>query len=613
MKRTKKLPPRLASRLEGRRLLADRRNTVEVTRLKGQYTAFGYHSAGIMSKDGRSATPGSGDSHAIYDRLRLLDQAREFMRDNGIFSGMIERGVSYIVGNGFGLQARTEDEAWNREAERYWREEFWQTPDIRGLQSGPGLEREICREMLVAGDVGAIKVKGGKLQVIEAEQVRGQTANDDGLVRAENGAIIGYWVSPYGPTGAVQTAKARKLSTEDFLFLTRPERPSMARAVPPCQSSFPMLHRIKDVCDSEAIAWQMLARIAIMINRSSAGTLAFQTSQPDDAKSDTEGNFASRVHELDQALIFHGELGEEIKGVERNIPGKDFTASLMMFIRLGGLPLGFPLEVILLDWTKSNYSQSRAVLEQFHTSFQCWQVLIEHFFHRKVYRWAIELALASHRLAPPAGQADPFRHEWIKPTFPWIDQLKETEAYGAKLDRSFCTHSEVLRGLGRDREEVLTGIELEIRDAIARSKKIEAETGVKVPWEPFAGKKAEAPAPTPTPGATPAPAEKQEPEEGDEESRQKVSLDITLMGKAPVTNVTNEITVNPTPVHVDPTPFRVEVQPAAVLPTPVTVLPAQVTVESKPEIHLPPPVERKSRKKKTSKGPDGSFITEEID
>lgn len=50
-----------------------------------------------------------------------------------------------------------------------------------------------------------------------------------------------------------------------------------------------------------------------------------------------------------------------------------------------------------------------------------------------------------------------------------------------------CTHGQVLKSQGLDREEVVSAREIEIRDAIDRAKRIEEETGVRVPWEYFAG------------------------------------------------------------------------------------------------------------------------------
>ncbi len=476
---------------------------VDFVRQRGSYTAFGYNSATVAAKDGRAPTAGSGDCQQEWDRERLVLQARDFQRNNGIFSGMIDRASAYVVGNGFCLQARAKDDEWNSKAEALWKQ-FWLLPEIRGIQSGEDVEQLVCSELMTCGDVAVIKTNQGLLQVIESEQIKGRGQNVDGIRKDHYGRPVKFSVCPYTKAGAPDVAAAVQVDPEDLLFITRPTRPSSTRAVPPCQAVFPMLHRINDVCDSEAVAWQMLSRVSLSVTRQNAGLNALAESTPDDTLTaeTAEGRAAVRVTELDYALIFHGEPGDEVKGVDRNIPGKDFSASLNMFFRLLGLPLGLPLEVILLDWTKSNYSQSRAVLEQAYVTFRRWQAKLQRFFHAPVYRWFVDMMIREKQLS---DREDKYAHEWIKPSFPWIDQLKEAQAYAAKLDRSFCTHAEVLKSLDRDRKEVVDARDAEVRDAIARAKKIKEDTGVDVPWQPFAGLAVPvSAAPAPAPAADPA-------------------------------------------------------------------------------------------------------------
>ena len=454
----------------------------EITR--GAYCATGYHAVRVSTREGRSGTAASGDVHAKYDRAKLINLSREFFRDNAIYHGMISKAAEYIVGGGFGLQAKTSDPAWNSAAETIWRE-WWKRPEIRGVMSGTAVEEMVAREVLLCGDTGAIKTKDrGLLQLVEAEQLVGNEPNADGIEKDAYGRPLTFLVAPYRDrTGAPIPSDAKRISAADFLFLTRPERPSSLRGVPPAQSAFSMIHRINDVCDAEAFAWQLLSRLAISITREGAAAIAFGDSETDDTKT-VDADLASRIHQFDTGLVFHGEPGEKVEGIDRNIPGKDFTASLTTFLRLLGLPLGLPLEFILLDWTKSNYSQSRAILEQAQQSFGKWQTLLEMFFHRPAYEWRIARAIQDGELPK---NAEWNAHEWIMPRFPWIDQLKEAQAQGVKIERAFCTHGQVLKGEGLDREEVIAARELEIRDAIGRVQAIESETGVRVPWEYLAG------------------------------------------------------------------------------------------------------------------------------
>ncbi len=468
------------------------KRTVKVETGGGTYTAMGYHSARVASRDGWGGVSGAAASqHMQYDRIMLIGQSRQFMRDNGIYNGMIGRANGYIVGNGFRLQAKTGDPDLDKKIEKLWKK-FWKRPEIKGVLTGARVERMVCRELLVAGDTAAIKTSLGLLQLIEAEQITGgrRGVPKDGITKNKYNGPVSMYIGPYSRNGSVDGSRSKPYRfNEHILYLTDPERPSGLRAVPPCQSTFPMLHRINDVCDSEAIAWQMLARIAVSITRPGGPSLGNEESKEDTTKTDTDGEMATRITELDNALIFHGEPGDEIKGIERNIPGSNFSESLIMFLRLLGLPLGLPLEVILLDWTKSNYSQSRAVLVQAYQTFLGWQELLEGFFHTPVYEWKIQSWIDEGLIEETEKVTDLFNHDWIKPTFPWLDQLKEAQAHGAKLDRGLTTQRIVCKSLNLDADEVRIARGEEIVAAIKLAKEIEEKTEVKVPWQPLAGLK----------------------------------------------------------------------------------------------------------------------------
>jgi capsid protein len=230
------------------------------------------------------------------------------------------------------------------------------------------------------------------------------------------------------------------------------------------------------------MSWQILSRLAAVITEKDAGMKQNVRSvvDPNLESSDTSGRLTTRVTYTDHAVLFHAEPGEDIKGVERNIPGANFPESLRIFLRLIGLPLGMPLELILLDWTRSNYSQSRAVLEQAFANFVFWQTKMRAFFFTPLFNWKLNhwsISNAAGRIVP----------EWIMPLYPWIDQLKEAQAQSLKVERGFVTHGQVCKSLNLDRDEVVTARQAEITDAIQRAEKIKEKTGVTVPWQHLAG------------------------------------------------------------------------------------------------------------------------------
>lgn len=507
MKRTTKIldsSGRPYTRQVSRHLDRSGERQIDIVRQTGTYgwTGYGYRAAVTASEEGRAYLSYSGDKHLDYHRKRLIAESRDYQRNNAIYTGMIERAVSYIVSNGFGLRVKTSSAVANRKLEAMWRQ-WWRRPEVRGLLTGPQVARMACRELLVAGDFGAIKTDKATIRLIEAEQID-HTNLSDGIDKDVYGAPRYFHICPYASNGRVDVNKHQAVGASDFLFVVDPKRPSQTRGIPAMVAAFPMLHRLNDICDSEAISWQLLARYAVAVLREGGPTLGWDESASDtdlaDADSEDGNDTTTRVTELQYGLIFHGQPGEDIKGIDRNIPGKDFPESVRMFLRLLGLPLGLPLEIILLDWTKSNYSQSRAVLEQAYETFQSYQDILEQqFFDRlldwKLQAWAEEVGTraAEQLRSAMAGDGEAVI-EWIRPTFPWLDQLKEAEAQAAKLDRTLTTHAHVCKSLKLDREDVLTTREMEFSEAIEIANRLSEKYGITVPWQPFAGLAVAAPA-----------------------------------------------------------------------------------------------------------------------
>lgn len=461
------------------RAIGSRRGGLDMDCQHGVYTAFGYRTVRTTNTEGWSYSEGSGDYHLEYDRGRLIDQSRDFYRNNAIYKGMIDRAVSYIVGAGFKLQIqgakRTADQL-----EARWRQ-FQRRPEVRNLFSGADVADIICSELLLCGDATALKVKSAgekRIQLVEAEQVADRNKAGTGISTTPEGRPKTFRICPWGRRGQVSVSAGQDWPAEKVLFVTSSRRSSQTRGEPALQAAFPMLHRINDACDSEAIAYQMISRFVLTVSRKDGEQKAYTESKVDpNSDGDTSGEMAARLTELGYAIIFQGEPGDEVKGIDRNIPSMNFGETIRMFLRLLGLPMGLPLELILLDWSKANYSQSRAVLEQAYQNFlKIQQKLIASFFD-PLARW----------ICPELDERDNLHHAWIAPTFPWIDQLKESQAQASKLDRCLTTHTAALKTQNLDRDEVIELRQREVAEAIAIAHEIKEKTGVDVPWQLFAG------------------------------------------------------------------------------------------------------------------------------
>lgn len=450
---------------------------------RGYYSYTGYKSSSDFGLS-VGTTGVSGRKTMEGKRETIVQASRELYRTNCIYNGIINSAVDYIVGTGNKLQiiaVNPEEQKEANKLESLFRT-FWRSPEIKGLP-GYEVERMVIKEVFLCGDILSIKVKeSGKLQLIESEQITGRKSSgyDDGILTDDYGVIKSFNVLPY-VNGYVGYKGGKEISVDDSIFVSTVDRPSDVRAVPPAQAAFPMFHRINDLCDSEAIAAQTLARFAVAITAEGAGNNAY-TNSVSDSTSTLESPVTNRVQDLGYALIFNGGAGEKVEGISRNIPGKDFPATIRTFLRLLGLPLGMPLEIIFLDWTQSNYSQSRAVLEHARRKFSSWQRMLQDKFLTQVLDW-------KYRQYVQMGLVNKFEYTpvWIGPAFPWLDPQKEADAMARQIETAQATQHEALQSQGKDYDNVIQIRTQEIEKALEIVNGLEEKYDVKVPFEVFAG------------------------------------------------------------------------------------------------------------------------------
>ncbi len=410
----------------------------------------------------------SGESQAWYQRGVIDAYSRHFYRTNNIYQGVINKSTSYVVGRGFSLQARTADTAWNARAESLWRE-WSKMPDLKGRMNLHRMARMMMREYYLMGEALALKTSAGLVQIIEKEQVRdGNNVRGNGLTVDALGRVTAFKVQEYNRESGMLFGESRDLDARHVCWIMDPERPSTERGMPKLQSVFPLIHRLNDIQDSEALSWQMLSRIVMAV-------LSDGQFDPNaESGADTDSDPAEQLYETDYAVFWKGRVGEKLQNIEHNIPGMNFPDSMRMFLRLLGLPVGLPLEIILLDWSGGNYSQAKAVLEQYYQQCQTDQDLLEENFYRPLYLWKVGYWMQTGLLGPN----DEWRkHEFLRPAWPFLDQEKEIRAQQMRVESGLATHAEVLSSTHRDRGELVRELVEEAISAAAAAKEVETATG----------------------------------------------------------------------------------------------------------------------------------------
>jgi len=460
-----------------------------------KYDMLGHRVADLASEQGLGTYRETGDSASRYDRQTLVNLYREVMDENIILSSISDRMATNLVGaDGFALQARTGDKATDEYIEKVIWPRFTQNPEYRELFTWSDVQKGVCKEMIGVGDVGFLKIKPTRqLQAIESEWINSPTGAqmrsigtdrkvEQGIEMTLGGKVLAYWHNPptqYGyPSG-----NAERMDRKNFIYVHGDiQRFSRTRPLPPFIQVMSCIWRLDDILDSEALCWQLLARLAFIINKDGSDEDAYDDS---DEREDYESpEITDRIQDIGTGLIMHGSEGDKVEGVNRNLPGKDFPASLRAFMQLFAMRYGLPLEVLMLDWSKTNFSSGRAALTQAGLTIHDWQMSQVRQFHRPVYEWILRLAIEDGEIdySPTI-----FDHEWFPPAPPWVDAKEEAESWGIRVDRGLVTFSDALKHQGKDRSEENERRREDIEEAIKLSNDIEEQTGVKVDWKYFAG------------------------------------------------------------------------------------------------------------------------------
>jgi len=435
---------------------------------------------------------GSGDRYQI-DRGELVKEGLRLYRDSVIMRSIVDRATDILIGTGFKLESLSKSSRLRRRIEEDFAE-YSESFESRGQFSFADMEVQVARSLMVQGDILALKHKDGRLQFFESEQITHASANAvrkkkagisvGGVELDSYGAPTGYWLAPYGNSGIVEIRNAKLHPAKDCIFVANLERYSSTRGTGRLIPAYPMIHRISSVCDSEAIAWQLLSKVSFAITREQGSAVAYSESEAE-SSADQPPDMAGRFSEYDEGLVFHGKDGEGVAAISRELPGASFPESVRMFLRLAGMVAGLPLEVILADFAKTNYSASRAALEQ---TFRCYLTQQRHL--KRTYHTPVFTNWLDRRIAAGAypDRPDTRRHNWTAQEFPWVDQLKESQAMASRIQVGISSQSDALRSLNKDRELFLEQRRKEVEDSIAVAEKLNADhPGANVDWRMFAG------------------------------------------------------------------------------------------------------------------------------
>ena len=455
-----------------------------VRRLRSRYALSmlsGYKAADITRIRDNWILPGMGGDKATatqYDLSVMRARSRDANRNDPVASGATDTMKTNIIGNGLKPQSKirakllgiSEDRAKSlrRQAETAW-DIFAPMADASNRMDIDEMQFLALAKIIEDGETIVIptwaneswRPFGRCLEIIESERLaspsKERTEAPHGIVTGKRGQPESYWI---------KKTKQKVQDKDDYLSIKardsegRPKilhifpvkRPGQTRGVP---FFAPVLSYFKDLADymeAEVVAARVAACLAVFITKGDPMAAAMATG------TGTETDTNERVQSIEPGMVSYLNFNESINTVDPKRPGDAFGPFIESILRIIGISLGLPYELIAKDFSKTNYSSARASLLEGRRMFTNWRNWFSRKFCRPVWDMILEEAYLRGMFDAPDFYK--FKHEysrvqWIGGGWGWVDPVKEVDASKKAVDYGLSTLAEEAAAQGRDWEEVL--------------------------------------------------------------------------------------------------------------------------------------------------------------
>lgn len=376
----------------------------------------------------------------------LRDRAMYLDRSNVLARTLIDRTVDNVIGEGITIQAATDDESWNTEAEGRFNDWAEESADARRLDSWCELQRLYCRHFVRDGDAAFVLREDGALQLPEPRfletppKLSGNTNVVGGIHLVGEEGLPAAFHFYSGVPGKYSEVQAR-----DVVYSRRTTEAGLTRGVPAFATTARDLDQVDGLIEAVISAAEMAAMFGLLLKTDNAQAElgALRTTTPTASGQKRELKLEPGMF---KALLPH----EDVTQITPQQPSQNLQEFLTTMFRRIGLEFGMPLELVMLDFSKTNYSSARASLLQAQKVFRGMQKRMIHAFKR-VYRWRISKFIKEGKLA---NRPDAWLCRMIAPGWPWVDPVKEGQAMMLGLDGGWLTLADVCASHGRDLVDV---------------------------------------------------------------------------------------------------------------------------------------------------------------
>ena len=429
---------------------------------------------------------GSADSDLLPELNTMVARSRDLARNHGIAAGAMQTLADNIVGTGFRLSAKPDykalgktkewEEEWQVKVESLWRS--WAETfncDVAKKLNFHGLTTQIFKSCLINGEALALPLWlkdrpfATAIQLVEPDRLSNpNNACDSKTLRGgieidKYGAPIAYHIQKDHPgdywsrctawervSAFTSFGRRRVIHVHDF------NRIGQSRGKPILASIMPMFKMLDHYERSELQAAIVNAMIAAFIetpmdNEGLNELFGGSSDEYLNAKKDWQVK-------LEGGSIIPIFPGDKVAPFTPSRPNSAYGSFVENLLRHIGTGLNIPYELLLKDFSKTNYSSARSALLEAWRYFNGRRQWLSDYWATPVYELWLEEVVNKGLVDAPDFYENRYaytRCKWIGPGRGWVDPVKEAQACQIRMEIGLSTLENECASQGLDWEEVL--------------------------------------------------------------------------------------------------------------------------------------------------------------
>lgn len=407
----------------------------------------------------------TGSAETLYknDRELVRNRARDMEDNTDFMNAILNPILKNVVGEGFTLQARTDNETTNNIIESLWKE--WckaKNCDITNTQSLNEILRMIERRKKIDGgifiklvDADEYSLVPLKLQCIEVDELNTMVEKPnfkgnvviDGVEVNELRQPVGYHFNLYQPNGEL-SATTQFVPANKIIFYFDKKRPTQIREISDMAHSMLRIKDINEYMQAIAVKERVSACLSVFVKKPNVPSLSPTKQKTVDY---------SEIR-LEPGLIKYLNPGEDLQVVNPSNQNNDVNQHIKTQQKLLASGQGLSYEATSRDMSESNYSSARQGLIEDEMTYNADREKLKNILSIIYEEFVNQLYLAK-LINIDINNKDSFDHEWIRKPKAWIDPFKEANANKIALFTGQKTFKQICSENGRDWRDVLDDIE----------------------------------------------------------------------------------------------------------------------------------------------------------